>query len=804
MIKSRLAFGAVLCAILLSTLSVYADPPASYDLRDVLGVNYVTSVKSQQGGTCWTHGAMAAIEGNLLMTGVWTAVGETGEPNMAEYHLDWWNGFNQHNNDDLNPPSGAGLVVHEGGDYRVTSAYLSRGEGAVRDIDAQIYSSPPLRDDSGYHYFYVRDIEWFVAESDLSNINTIKNMIIDYGVLGTCMFYSDGFIEPVTYTHYQNPASSFDPNHAVAIVGWDDNKVTQAPNPGAWLCKNSWGDNWGLDGYFWISYYDKHSCQHPEMGAISFQGVEPMQYDKVYYHDYHGWRNTLTGCTEAFNAFVAEGDMSGTEELHAVSFFTAADSVDYVVVVLDDYISGQLLNDLAVKGGTITHTGFHTIDLDTPVELTPGDDFYIYVLLSAGGHAYDQTSDVPVLLGAKYRTIVESSADPGQSYYSNGGEWVDFYEDDTTANFCIKGLSKVIPFLGISFPDGLPDYLDPGTSNSFTVEITDGSENYLPGSGTLYYRYDGGDYQSVALTSLGGSLYEATLPSAGCDAEPEFYISIEGESRSIVRSPATAPTLVYTALVGWESISAQYNFEDNTGWTTENLGATSGNWNWGVPVNDPDWAYDPISDGDGSGRCYLTANQYGNSDVDGGAVRLTSPVFDLSGGGTISYDYYLYLTDTEGGVDRLLVEINNNGGTGMWHEIARHDTDGGTGWRHHIIYPTDLEAISLTPTATMVVRFTANDADPQSIVEAAVDNFSATYVECEVPYICGDANGDADINLLDILYLIDYLYGSPAGDPPDPMESGDANADGDCNLLDVLYLIDHLYGSPAGPAPLCP
>ena len=304
--------------------------------------------------------------------------------------------------------------------------------------------------------------------------------------------------------------------------------------------------------------------------------------------------------------------------------------------------------------------------------------------------------------------------------------------------FSLVGDGTLSNGVSIGFPNGLPDSLSPGSSTTIDVEIVAFGETIVPTSPTLFYRFGGGAFSSSSLSNVSGDLYQATLPAASCGDTPEFYFSAEGSLSGVVASPAGAPGSVHSAIVGSTTTVFADNFETDQGWSATNLGASTGDWERGVPVNDSGWDYDPISDSDGSGQCYLTMNSTGNTDIDGGAVRLTSPVIDMSDGDiTISYDYYLYLTVADG-VDMLLVEINNNGGSGAWTEIARHDTDGGTSWRSHTISQGDLDTAGVTLTANMVLRFTANDTGTASINESGLDAFEVTAFTCSASATCGD------------------------------------------------------------------
>ncbi len=381
-------------------------------------------------------------------------------------------------------------------------------------------------------------------------------------------------------------------------------------------------------------------------------------------------------------------------------------------------------------------------------------------------------------------SIIETAVTAGQTYLIRVTGWSGSSGPFTLS---LTGPNCGTAALDLSFPNGLPETLVPNTATTITVQIENLEENYVPGTGKLHFRLaGGGSFAQRSLTHISGDLYEVNLSPYPCGVSVEYYFSAQGDGGTTVTAPAGAPTNFYSAVSGDVAVVFEDNFETNQGWVAENLGASSGDWQRGVPVNDGGWDYDPVSDGDGSGSAFLTENQYGNTDVDDGAVRLTSPAMDLTGGEvTIAYEYFLRLTREQDNTDHLICQISTNGSAGPWIEIARHSTDGGLLWRHHEISQGTLDDAGVTLSDNVKFRFIANDATEQSIVEAGIDGFIVTSLQCGEPGACCYEDGLC-FELIESACGGNWLGAGTTCDPnPCPQPTGACcYADGTCAVTE--------------------
>ena len=132
-------------------------------------------------------------------------------------------------------------------------------------------------------------------------------------------------------------------------------------------------------------------------------------------------------------------------------------------------------------------------------------------------------------------------------------------------------------------------------------------------------------------------------------------------------------------------------------------------------------------------------------------------------------------------IDRRAEQLAAEGGTGnlVWADL-NGDLDG-TG----LALGTD-GLLSGTPTMYGTVEFTAQATDEIGGVDT-----KALTIEINPAFVCGDADDDGAVNLVDILLIIGYVYND--GEPPVYLNAADVDSSGAIDLIDILAIIGVVY-----------
>lgn len=208
--------------------------PAAYDLRNVAGRNFITSVKDQSScGSCVAFGTAATVEGTLRV--------ERNDANLAidlsEAHLFYCHARAQGRNCD-GPPNGGWWVPPA--------------------LDC--FKTPGVSDEACYPYVagdqnctnlcsnwqsrVIKITNWRRMTSPLE----MKTWLSTKGPLSACFtVYGDFYLYRSGIYHHVS--GELKGGHCICVVGYNDAQQF-------WICKNSWGPDWGESGFFNIRYGD--------------------------------------------------------------------------------------------------------------------------------------------------------------------------------------------------------------------------------------------------------------------------------------------------------------------------------------------------------------------------------------------------------------------------------------------------------------------------------------------------------------------------------------------------------------------
>ncbi len=336
--------------------------PESYSTYSVLRADSKSFFQRNQGNssTCWAFAANTLFELSL-------AKQNQVYLDFSEDHLI------------LNTPFKVNYDT--GGNMEVAKPYYNNWIGPVVDPN-DIFGDGKTNNDLKPDYI----ISDYITIDN--SVDTLKRAVYKYGAAATAIGYDDSkkYYSNSTYGFF-NYNSYSDPTHAIVIVGWDDhyskeNFIVAPKNDGAYIVQNSWGDNWGEKGLFYVSYEDVHIN---EDATVITSISKRKDNQKQYYYDETG-TNRLEGYSEhykitglnVFNSSPARENDS--EYITTVGFYTSFKDSKFKISFANSSMPESTFLDLTeIVSGIAKLPGYHTLKLEHPIKLTPDHPFSIAV-----------------------------------------------------------------------------------------------------------------------------------------------------------------------------------------------------------------------------------------------------------------------------------------------------------------------------------------------------------------------------------------------------------------------------------------
>lgn len=353
-IYATIVDGSGITLTLVNNTLTLTNLPSRFDLRDF---GWVSSVKNQGAiGACWTFGTCGSLESALL------------KATDTEYD------FSENNvqNSMIKYSLYGHTIENEGGTEFMGAGYLLSWLGMFPSrydsYDELGKISPLISTNEDIH---VQDMIFVHPRMNSTDNNQLKDALIKYG--GLWVAYNAQQQAPYynskTSAQYYNGTE--DANHAVLLVGWDDNYskdnfLITPPGDGAFILKNSWGSNFGDGGYLYISYYDTQFVTgYQAIGVIINNTVS---YNKNYQIDISGmdkYKNFNLSHIYYANEFEAlENDL-----IAAVGTYFNNSGEKYEISI---YVNDILKH---TQSGISAFSGFSTIKLNNYIPVNKGDLF---------------------------------------------------------------------------------------------------------------------------------------------------------------------------------------------------------------------------------------------------------------------------------------------------------------------------------------------------------------------------------------------------------------------------------------------